>query len=199
MSYYGDILGNIKHYIEDLFNQYKVDCLLYHNLAHTRFVVERTKEIAANYSLQEPDFFVVSASAWFHDTGHLNGGLKFHEDRSVMIMKSYFEGKEVEKSVIDKIESCICATKFPAKPKSLLEEILCDADTYNLGTDAFIKTDDLLKKELQHRNVATDKWIEKTIQLLSTHTYFTPYCNQKLNKGKDRNIELLENQLQNQK
>src|SRR5690348_5153760 len=130
MNYYGEILDNIKQYIGNLFNQYKVDCLLYHNLAHTKFVVERTEEIAANYSLQEPDLFIVSASAWFHDTGHLNGGLKLHEDRSVEMMKKFFDGTEVSRSIIDKIESCICATKFPHKPKSLLEEILCDADTY---------------------------------------------------------------------
>lgn len=195
MKYYSNTLADIQLYIKCLFNQYKIDCLLYHNSAHTRFVVEKTEEIAAIYSLDEPDFFIVSASAWFHDTGHLNGGVKFHEDRSVMIMKSYFEGTEVPNSVLDKIESCICATKFPSKPKSLLEEILCDADTYNLGTDAFIKTDDLLKRELEHRNIATDNWIEKTLQLLLTHKYFTPYCNKVLKTGKEKNIALLERQL----
>ena len=29
------------------------------------------------------------------------------------------------------------ATKFPRDPKNLLEQIICDADTYHLGTEEF--------------------------------------------------------------
>jgi hypothetical protein len=46
------------------------------------------------------------------------------------------------------LESCICATKLPQRPKSLLEEIVCDADKYNLGTENFLKSDELLKKRI---------------------------------------------------
>jgi HD superfamily phosphodiesterase len=80
MSYYSELLENIKYYITALFQQSQADYLTYHNLSHTTFVVERTQEIAAHYSLNELDCFIVSASAWFHDTGHLNGGLKMHEE-----------------------------------------------------------------------------------------------------------------------
>ncbi|GEO12083.1 hypothetical protein [Segetibacter aerophilus] len=111
-------------------------------------------------------------------------------------MKEFFEAKEVLGSVLNKIESCICATKFPHKPKTLLEEILCDADTYNLGTEDFIRTDKLLKEELGNRKVLTDNWIEKTKQLLLTHKYFTSYCINKLSRGKEKTIQLLKNQLQ---
>jgi len=196
MNYYGE-LDNIQHYIRKLFNKHKVDHLLYHNFAHTKFVVEITKEIAAIYSLEEPDFFIVSASAWYHDSGHLNGDLKLHEDRSVSIMKSYFKGKEVDDLVIDKIESCICATKLAQNPKSLLEKFLCDADTFNLGTKDFNRTDQLLKKELKQRNVSIDDWMEKTLKLLLTHKYFTSYCRKELKRGKEENIGLLRNQLCN--
>jgi hypothetical protein len=90
-----------------------------------------------------------------------------------------------------KIESCICATKLPQNPKSLLEEIVCDADTYNLGTEAFIKTDELLKKEFQLRNMPIDNWEEKTLDLLLNHKYFTSYCHALLNKGREKNIDLV--------
>lgn len=196
MTYNGNILNNVQHYIESLFNKYKVACLMYHNLAHTKFVVEKAKEIAANYFLTEPDLFIVSASAWFHDTGHLFGGLELHEDRSVLVMKGFFERKGICKPVIDAIESCICATKFPHKPKSLLEEILCDADTYNLGTEDFIRTDKLLMQELEHRNIATDNWVQQTLELLLKHKYFTSYCQVILKKGKEENIELMRYLLQ---
>jgi len=196
MSHYNEILKNIQQHIENLFSQCNVDYLLYHNLAHTNFVVERTKEITANYSLDESEHFIVSASAWFHDTGQLTGDPQFHEERSVSIMKRFIEGREVFHSVIDKIESCICATKLFQKPKSLLEEILCDADTYNLGTKDFTKTDELLKNELLYRGVDTSNWVEKTLQLLRKHKYFTPYCQSVLNAGKQENIRLMKSNLQ---
>ena len=44
------------------------------------------------------------------------------------------------KKLIDAIASCIMATKLPRNPKNLLEEIICDADTYHLGTKDFKKT-----------------------------------------------------------
>ena len=114
------------------------------------------------------------AAAWFHDTGQLVGGTKFHEDRSVIIMKKFFGTKGIAKEIVDKIESCICATKLPQQPKSVLEEIICDADTYNLGTEAFLKTDELLKKEFELRNMPVDNWEENTLRLLVSHKYFYP-------------------------
>jgi hypothetical protein len=111
-------------------------------------------------------------------------------------MKGYLEAKEVDNFVIDQIEGCICATIFPHKPKSLMEEILCNADTYNLGTKDFAITDPLLKKELEYRNVATDNWLQKTLELLLQHKYFTSYCEAILKKGKEENIQRMRNLLE---
>ncbi|WP_147206214.1 hypothetical protein [Segetibacter aerophilus] len=74
------MLNNIQNYIESLFNQSEADFLMYHNLEHTKFVVAKTQEIGADHTLDKTDFLILSASAWFHDAGHLTGGLKFHED-----------------------------------------------------------------------------------------------------------------------
>jgi hypothetical protein len=102
----------------------------------------------------------------------------------------------VTKNIIAKVESCICATKFPYKPKSLLEEIICDADSYNLGTEDFLITDESLKKELDLRNIPTKNWEENTLDFLVTHRYFTPYCRELLNRGKEENIDLVRYLLQ---
>ena len=168
---------------------------MYHNLEHTKTVVRRTSEIAANYHLSETELFILSAGAWFHDTGQLIGGTNLHEDRSVILMKKFLQTKRYKKEILDKIESCICATKLPQQPKSLLEEIVCDADTYNLGTEDFLKTDELLKKEFELRNMPIDNWEEKTLNLLLSHKYFTPYCQMLLNKGREENIDLVRSRL----
>ena len=193
---YSQLIEKISAHVIRLFNQYQSNELMYHNLEHTKTVVKRTSEIATNYNLSDTELFILSAGAWFHDTGQLVGSTKLHEDRSVLIMKKFLEPKGIAKEIMDKIENCICATKLPQRPKSLLEEIVCDADTYNLGTEDFLKTDELLKKEFELRNMPIDNWEEKTLNLLLSHKYFTSYCQVLLNKGREENIDLVRSYLQ---
>ena len=190
MDKYSELVEKTGIYVKRLFNQYRANDLKYHNLEHTKSVIKRTLEIAANYSFKETELFILSAAAWFHDTGHLVGGPELHEDRSVIIMQSFLALNEVTKDIIGKIEGCICATKIPQQPKSLLQEIVCDADTYKLGTKDFLTTNKLLKKECELRGMPVDNWDEKTLEFLRSHKYFTSYCQALLNKGREKNIDL---------
>ena len=190
MNNYLALQEKISEYIINLFKKYSGGDLCYHNLKHTKAVVKRTLEIADNYPLSETELFILSAGAWFHDTGQLTGSPKLHEDRSVIIMQDFLKTQGVKKKLIDKIKGCICAIKLPQKPKSLSDEIVCDADTYHLGTKDFLKTDKLLKEEMELRNISVENWEEKTLALLLSHKYFTPYSRALLNKGKEKNIDL---------
>ena len=185
-----DISGeHIATYVTGLYTQYQTAILLYHNLDHIKTVVERTQEIGANYSLNEEDRFTLLAAAWFHDTGYLFADAAHHEAKSVSVMRAYLEA-ETEIKIIDLIEGCILATKLPQAPKSLLEEIVCDADVYNLGIDDFFRTDKLLKRETELRNnILLDdwEWDKKTLGLLENHKYFTLYCRIRWKKA-DRKI-----------
>src|SRR5258705_13897232 len=107
-----DILGeHIATYVTGLYTQYETAILLYHNLDHTQTVVERTQEIAANYSFNDEDKFTLLAAAWFHDTGHLFAEAEHHEARSISVMRDYLETKGTKIKIIDLIEGCILATK----------------------------------------------------------------------------------------
>lgn len=193
-----EVLKDVADYVTGLFEQYQRIKLAYHNLTHTQNVVRRAGEIAANFSLSDTELLIVTVAAWFHDTGQLAGGPKKHEDRSVAIMKSFLQSKEIPEEIISKIEGCICATKLFENPQTVLEEIVCDADTYNLGTEEFLTTDHLLKKECILRNIPVDHWEEKTLSLLECHKYFTPYCKALLKKGKEKNIELVRSLLKSE-
>lgn len=124
------ISENIRTYVTSLYQQNEKPALLYHNIAHTEYVVNKTFEIAGNYNLDETEILILCAAAWFHDTGHLFGETKDHEKRSVFIVRDYLQTKEIENKIIDSIDGCIMATKLPHNPTTLLEEIICDADTY---------------------------------------------------------------------
>jgi hypothetical protein len=85
----------------------------------------------------------------------------------------------------------ILATKIPQNPHNLLEEIVCDADLYHLGTDHFSELNKMLRKEYEeifHEKVDKDKWRNKTISLLESHKYHTDYARMLLEGQKEKNL-----------
>jgi len=75
---------------------------------------------------------------------------------------------------------------------TLAEKIICDADTYHLGTDAFPKQNELVWLEMEARTgKSPDCSIEKTLAFMRSHQYYTSYCHALLNEGKKHNIEQL--------
>ncbi len=186
------LLGEIAAYVEQLYNSCKRTYLLYHNLEHTKQVVEHADEIGSHYSLDKRSRFVLLTAAWFHDTGQLSGDMAVHEETGVQFMKDFFFGKKVSKKTIDEIAQCIMVTKMPVAPVTQLEKIICDADTWHLGTKQFYRMDTLVWKELElRRNTSIHNQIEKSLQFLIGHRFYTDYCQEHLSEGKQRNIKLL--------
>lgn len=182
----------VQHYVTDLYNNNQKQELVYHNLHHTKDVVQRCYEIAGSYSLPDTEMFVLITAAWFHDTGQLFGTSHNHEEKSVVIIKDFFEEKNISEETIINIKNCIMATKLTIAPSTLLQEILCDADTYNLGTDEFSKTDKLVKKEVELRsNTIPQNWDQMTLALFDKHTFYTKYCKEKLIEGKQKNRDMV--------
>ncbi|HEY5405931.1 MAG TPA: HD domain-containing protein [Ginsengibacter sp.] len=191
------VLKDVQGYVEALYNKLQSAELLYHNLEHTQKVVMQCNQISAAYVVDETDGFIITVAAWFHDTGHLFGVPLNHEERSVEIMKDYLEKKVEDTKIIDAIAGCIMATKVPHRPTTLAEKIICDADTFNLGTKDFTDTDSRLKKELQLRvNIPPDDWDSDTLNMLIKHKYFTSYCRKLLNRGKQENIAIVIERIQ---
>lgn len=192
---YNTILQRTESFVKELFSNSTSDSLLFHNIDHTKKVVQRASEIASQYELSEKDQLILYTAAWFHDTGHLYVEPAMHEVKSVELMKSFFTKQDLQTpELIGAIECCIMATRMPQSPKSLTEQIICDADTYHLGTPDFKETNRLLRKEYTKRKLF-DKdngdWNRKSLDFLEAHQYFTPYCQTLLNEGKQKNIERL--------
>jgi predicted metal-dependent HD superfamily phosphohydrolase len=188
----------VEEYVTGLFEQLHAPALAFHNIDHTKTVVKRANEIAANYNLSEKELFVLTTAAWFHDTGYLFTEPAEHEKMSCEVMRKYMKDHTDEPTIVE-IEGCIMATKFPTNPKTLPEQILCDADTYNFGTKDFKETNKKAYKEAQSRNPELNKtdFIETTIKLLESHSYYTSYCQQLLDVRKQKNMQKLEQKLRN--
>lgn len=194
---YHKIEKRTEEYVTQLFEEKHIPTLIFHNLDHTRSVVKHTKEIASHYDLSEKDNFILVTAAWFHDTGYLFTEPSKHENVSCDVIKSFMKDFIAEEAIISEIIDCIMATKFPTSPRTLLQEIICDADTYQLGTKEFKESNKKVWEELRMRNgdIDLEKFNEGTIKFLEKHQYYTSYCKELLNEGKKKNLKKLRKKL----
>jgi predicted metal-dependent HD superfamily phosphohydrolase len=193
MSTYNALLIDTENYVKGLFKQHSHNNLIFHNLEHTESVVERVQEIASHYQLPDKDLLELSIAAWFHDTGHLMTDPAIHEQKSVEVMEAFLKSRTDDEELIKNIANLIRITKFPPSPQSLSEMIICDADTYHFGLEDFKQTNKAMKKELVLRNMNTQvmDWEKNSLELLKKHQFFTAYCIDLLQKGKEKNVRRL--------
>jgi predicted metal-dependent HD superfamily phosphohydrolase len=187
------LLEEVKKYTLSYFDSHHDAELVYHNLKHTKDVVAATTQIANHYQLSDEDFFVVIAAAWFHDTGYYTDKAD-HEHKSVGIADHLLKQLKVDEAVIAKVGACILATRMPQNPTNLLEQILCDADLFHLGTDDFKDKSKLLRKEIEavkHKEIDKDEWRTMNIEMIQSHQYFTDYCRLLLNDKQQKNLDKL--------
>jgi hypothetical protein len=194
---YPELLRHIREYALAYYKTHTNDKLVYHDKGHTEDMVTAAMQIGNHYQLNDRDFFIVQAAAWFHDLGYMVD-IAHHEAQSAVLALNFLQKHNASEEDIDAIKSCILATQMPQKPVSLLEKIVCDADLFHLGTDDFFKKDKLLLKEinaLYHKDLGKLEWRRKSIQFLEEHHYHTDYCQLLLNSGKEANIQTLKNKV----
>ena len=194
---YHNIYKKAESFVKDLFEQYSTKNLLFHNFEHTQNVVDHSKEISITFDLPENDQFIIYIAAWFHDTGHLLVEPSRHEIKSVELMKTFLMKYAVDEETVRQISDCILATRMPRNPQNLLQKIICDADTYHLGTKDFKATNKQLRKEYVLRNIPEPPggWRKGSLDFMLSHEYYTDYCKNLLNPGKMENIERLRKKL----
>jgi len=180
-------------HVKILFNKLHDEKLVYHNLAHTIQVVTRSEEMVQFYRLSEKERLIIMVAAWFHDTGHLFSKSLDHEKVSVEIMLDFLIINKCESDLIKSMADCIMATRLPSNPIQLSEQILCDADTYHLGTDEFLAINEKVRQELLLRDgIEMADWNKHSIEFLKMHRFYTSYCLEKLTPGKMNNLKQLE-------
>ena len=175
------VLEQAQEYVTHLFRN-KVDPhFVFHNLGHTQQVVAAAKELGSHYNLNDDDLYVLLLSAWFHDTGFSTGKAEEHEKESINLAANFLEERNVDPQVVQRVSSCIQATRMPQSPLSQVEKIMCDADLYHLGSGDYKKINDLLKQEQEYyfkKEFSKKEWRQRNIEFLETHQYFTDYAQQ---------------------
>lgn len=192
------IYKKTEEFVTGMFEEYHPPMLVFHDVQHTKNVVSKTKEIAGHYQLSEKDMLIIFIAAWFHDTGYLFVAAEKHEEKSVEIMKEFVKELDLSENVINEIAACIMATRHPKAPEGLLQQIICDADTYQFGTKEFKNTNRLVFEELQKTQPGLTKALfdKGTIEMMKAHRFYTSYSKDLLNGTKKKNLKKLKKQFE---
>jgi predicted metal-dependent HD superfamily phosphohydrolase len=185
-----------REFATDIFSSKVNKNVRYHNLEHTQRVVLACEELADYYQLQPEEREPLLIAAWFHDTGFSTGESAGHEDASISLATSFLKENNADAATVNKVVSAIEATKMPQNPKNLIEQILCDADLFHLGTDEFKSRNEMLRQELEaltKEDISKKKWRKLNIGFMENHKYFTDYGRRKLQPVKENHIEALKN------
>src|SRR5687768_6799460 len=86
-----DLVLQAAAYVRNLFAQADTSKLFFHSIGHTEDVVRRAIEIGRAERVTEDELAILQIAAWFHDVGHLNGGIHDHELRSIDAFNKFLE------------------------------------------------------------------------------------------------------------
>jgi len=188
------LLITAEKYVYNLLNNKLATNYVYHNLAHTQKVLEKTIELAEKLEKDAASLEKLQLAALFHDSGFINKA-ENHEQESVKILTHFLQENNVEVNKIEAIASLILATKMGHNPTNDLEKILIDADCAHIGNKSFEDKTALLRKEweaIENKNYSDAEWVAINIDFLTNgHKYHTDYALKNWSKGKDKNLSKL--------
>ncbi len=172
--------------------------LYYHDLRHTTDVCAAVERLALMEGIEGDDIFLLKTAALYHDAGFVHQ-YKDNEDIGAGLAQEVLPRFGYTQEQIEKIGRLIRATKVPQKPKTHLQQIICDADLDYLGGDEFHQIADNLKRELTERGAITSnkQWDELQVKFLEAHTYFTKTAIKLRRKNKLARLEEVKERLKN--
>ena len=188
-----NILQSVETYIEEYFKEKISADFVYHDVLHTKYVVEAASRIAEGYELTDKEKEIIQFAAWFHDTGY-DQGADGHEQRSCDITTNYLTALNYPAEDLKKVINCIMATKWPQQPRTLLEEIVCDADLSHLGNEWYWDRCGKVRQEMLLTNgtvLSEQEWVDLELQFITNHHYHTEVAREFFDKEKEKHIKQL--------
>ncbi len=167
---------------------------LYHNLTHTKRVVNKTKELIKGENLEGKEADLLIIAAWFHDLGYTKS-VENHEEISAGMAEEFLKKRDLDKGSIDLIKSIILATRIEHEPENKLEMIIRDADCAHFANKNYDEIGELLRSELeltQDKHFTDMDWVNESIRFFKdVQRFYTDYAMENWQKGKERNLARL--------
>jgi len=140
---------------------------------------------------------ILILSAWFHDTGFING-FEDHEGKSIQIAAEFLKENHYPSEKTALILKTIKATDIAIKPVDILEMIIRDADIVYIGMERFYEKSFLLKHEREsvgEKKYSVDEWINSNLDFLARTEFYTSYAKANYEEGRQKNISHLKSLL----
>jgi adenylate cyclase len=186
-----------KAIIEQLKNELPDD-LYYHSLNHTINVENSAILFADLEGVSGVELILLRTAVLFHDSGYMLQP-ENNEDYAIQLARELLPNYGYSPSEILRISELIEATKHNVEPRTLLEEIICDADHDYFGRNDYYDIAAKLRLELvyQGRKMDEEEWIRFQLNYLENeHKYYTNSAKNIRLRGKQLRIEELKSILQ---
>lgn len=186
----------VKAFILNKLNQELPVHLTYHNLNHIQDVLDMSEKIGEMENISGEELILLLTAALFHDTGYIKQS-RGHEELSCSIAQDLLPQFDYNPEQIEYICQIIMATKIPQNPKTILAEILCDADLDYLGRDDFFSLSNDLYMEMLYNNLVSNEneWNEMQVSFFKNHHFFTETSIQARNIKKAEHLAKIESKL----
>ena len=172
-----ELIGKVEKYATNLLTFHLPETILYHNLEHTRSVVEGCRIISKQLKLPRDQAMIIELAAWFNDTGFLSQP-NAHEELSVKIATNFLKTKKIHSGVIRQVSECILTTKENVEPEGVNEAIIHDARLFGLKRSDYWDRNGNLRKEM---SILNDKeydhyeWYLMNLEVLKKISFKTSF------------------------
>jgi uncharacterized protein len=191
-----DVEGAIQHALSRLERELAPE-LTYHNLWHTaEDVLPAARRLAALSGIAAEDARLLEVAAAYHDIGFVLQRQE-HERAGAEIAAQALPGFGFTSEQVVAVQDMILATRVPQSPRTLLEEILVDADLDALGREDSHARSQALRTEMAAHGtpLGEAEWYRFQLKFLRDHRYFTAAARSLRDEGKRRHIAAVETQL----
>ncbi|MEL6589156.1 MAG: Pycsar system effector family protein [Bacteroidota bacterium] len=191
------LLQKTEHFARDILENQLPAGYSYHTIDHTLEVLQACDTIANYIQLPEQDRTLLKLAGWLHDLGYRDQYIG-HEEVSMKIAREFLGSQNLEEEHIRQIEAIIEATRLDQPPRSLLEEVIKDADLSNLATPDALENSEKIRSEwasFLNRSFTDEGWNKFNHRFYKEYIYYTTYGKDVLEPGKTQNVKKLKKRL----
>ena len=182
----------VQTFVLDLLDKELPSNLFYHGVHHTLDVCNAVEELSREEKVYGSDLELLRTAAVMHDIGFIEQYLD-NEPIAVKFAQGMLPSYGYSHHQIAIVSDIIMCTQIPQKPKSHIEQIMCDADLDYLGRNDFFRISENLKKEwfAYHIVDSDEEYNRKQIIFFEQHSYFTKTAQCKRDPDKQLHLSKL--------